>query len=723
MQVVSTPTDAMTLTNLVYVAPSTFPKSAAVSINAHIFFVQESSLVKPQNIALNARQRATAMVGLGDVVHPVPVDPQRVPELSCVTFGVKFASKFVQTQRFKIDGDIFSKDILKVLIGHVMHVGQQIVSSYDGRKLVLIVRSLEFTRIPEPQQSTADASHGTLHAGSIILLSREQSEDIAFVNLPGDLSAPTNTLFPEGFSFATTGIGGLGKELEEIFRRAFESRLYPKSVIKKLNLRHIKGILLHGPPGCGKTLIARRLAAMLGCSNLTIVNGPELFDKYVGQTEANIRQLFAAAEAEQHSHGEDSSLHILVFDEFDSMVKKRGSMRDNTGTSDSAVNQLLAKMDGPEELNNILLIAMTNRKDLIDEAVLRPGRFEVHIAVKIPDEQGRLEIFQIRTKQMRENGLLDESIDLANLAARTKNYTGAEIEGIVNNAASFATHRHIDPLNPTKFHKPETLSIQNIDFDKAIACSKPMLGVAEDMLDNLTRGGIVPYGRPWTDLVSFCVSYLDTLRVSTRLSTVSLLLHGAPGTGKAGLAAHVAKTSDFPFIKVIHPSQYIGMSELAKCNAIRETFEDADSSPLSIVILSDIERLIDFVHLGMRFSNAVLQAILVKLKHQPPSGKKLIILGTSSDMDILEKLDVASAFHAKVEVPSLLKEEQRTVLRETGVSFVSAEEEELAMNVYLPEAIPIKRLMLVIERARALKLCSGDEYDGLMAQHIKAALE
>jgi vesicle-fusing ATPase len=138
-----------------------------------------------------------------------------------------------------------------------------------------------------------------------------------------------------------------------------------------LGIPHVKGILLFGPPGTGKTLIARQIGKLLNGREPKVVNGPEVLSKFVGETEKNIRDLFADAEAEQKSRGDESELHIIIFDELDAICKARGSTRDGTGVHDSIVNQLLTKIDGVEALNNILLIGMTNRKDLLDEALLR----------------------------------------------------------------------------------------------------------------------------------------------------------------------------------------------------------------------------------------------------------------------------------------------------------------------------------------------------------------
>jgi vesicle-fusing ATPase len=127
--------------------------------------------------------------------------------------------------------------------------------------------------------------------------------------------------------------------------------------------------------------MARQIGKMLNAKEPLIVNGPEILNKFVGQSEENVRKLFAPAEAEYKARGEESSLHIIIFDELDAICKQRGSKNDGTGVGDSIVNQLLSKMDGVDQLNNILIIGMTNRLDMIDEALLRPGYLSINNTV------------------------------------------------------------------------------------------------------------------------------------------------------------------------------------------------------------------------------------------------------------------------------------------------------------------------------------------------------
>lgn len=192
------------------------------------------------------------------------------------------------------------------------------------------------------------------------------------------------------------GIGGLDEEFSTIFRRAFASRVFPPGLVEQMGISHVKGVLLYGPPGTGKTLIARQIGKMLNAREPKIINGPEILNKYVGQSEENVRKMFADAEKEYKEKGEESGLHIIIFDELDAVCKQRGSgTGGGTGVGDSVVNQLLSKLDGVDQLNNILLIGMTNRKDMIDDALLRPGRLEVHVEISLPDEHGRVQILNV----------------------------------------------------------------------------------------------------------------------------------------------------------------------------------------------------------------------------------------------------------------------------------------------------------------------------------------
>lgn len=312
--------------------------------------------------------------------------------------------------------------------------------------------------------------------------------------------------------------------------------------------------------------------------------------KYVGESEENVRELFAEAKKDQEELGDDSPLHVIIFDEFDAIAKPRGMSSDNTGVASNVVNQLLSMIDGVDSLNNILLIGMTNRKDLIDPAILRPGRFEVHIEIGLPGEEGREQIFDIHTKEMKKNGLLGADVKIKYLASKTKNYTGAEIESIVKSANSFALQRKHDLLDFTKEIKFDTLATVDMeDFKNALEEVKPDFGVDEDKLGQRLRGKFVDFGPRFSELFNNIDNAVKTFARSN-LGTSSLLLYGEPGTGKTTLACQITQRSNIPYAKILSSEDLIGLTDYGKIKFISEVFTNAYRSPISLIVIDEIER-------------------------------------------------------------------------------------------------------------------------------------
>eukprot|EP00752_Nemacystus_decipiens_P008443 g7547.t1 len=240
-------------------------------------------------------------------------------------------------------------------------------------------------------------------------------------------------------------VGGLDGQLEDIARRVLSTRSIPTELRQALGVSHVRGLLLHGPPGCGKTLLARELSRRLGARPPKLVSGPEILDKWVGEAERKVRLLFLDAELDHErciQMGEDPAglpLHLICFDEIDALCRRRGSLSgDTSGVRDSVVNQILSKMDGLVNLENVLVVGMTNRKELLDEALLRPGRMEVCMPIPLPDASGREQILAIHLRRAREAGLVSGDVDDASLAARTDGFSGADLAGLVRSATSFA---------------------------------------------------------------------------------------------------------------------------------------------------------------------------------------------------------------------------------------------------------------------------------------------
>lgn len=469
-------------------------------------------------------------------------------------------------------------------------------------------------------------------------------------------SLKEKNIFAKTFKFEDMGVGGLDKEIITMFRRAFATRRLPPSVLHKFGNTHVKGVLLYGPPGTGKTLIARELCKCLHSVPPIVVNGPDILSKFVGESEENVRKLFAAAKKDQQEQGDDSPLHVIIFDEFDSIGKPRGMDSDSTGVASNVVNQLLAMIDGVDSLNNILLIAMTNRKDLIDPAILRPGRFEVHIEVNLPDENGRLQILKIHTKDMRQNEILGKSVDLEEIARRTKNFTGAELASLTRSAATLALdrqHKLMDFSKELHFTK-DNMMVEMEDFVKALDDVTPDFGFDEDKISSNLRGDIISYGESFDYLMGNLREHISGFKCSD-IPIASLLLYGVGGSGKTTLACKLAKFSEIAYTKFLSSESLIGLSEFGKIKVIQGIFNNAYRSPISLIIIDEIERLLEYVHVGSRFNNNILQCLLTYLKKLPEKiGHKIIVIGTTSRKEVVDELGIWDCFNLKIKVPVLL---------------------------------------------------------------------
>ena len=532
---------------------------------------------------------------------------------------------------------------------------------YKSLPLLIVIKTIQLIDLSldkpsasaEPIQ-TDPRARGILTRQSLMNFFKDPAKP--GLNLKASSRRPAaNAILQPNFKFEDMGIGGLDKEFSAIFRRAFASRIFPPGLIEQLGIQHVKGILLFGPPGTGKTLIARRIGKMLNAREPKVINGPEVLYKYVGQSEENIRKLFADAEKEYKEKGDESGLHIIIFDELDAVCKQRGSgAGGGTGVGDSVVNQLLSKLDGVDQLNNILLIGMTNRMDMIDDALLRPGRLEVHMEISLPDENGRIQILKIHTAKMREMGKLDRDVDIAELAQRTKNFSGAEISGLVRSATSFALNRHVKAGTAVGVADDvDQITVNRDDFEHAFDDVKPAFGVAEDEIQRLLRRGIIHFS-PFIDTI-LNRGRLFARQVQEPDSTplFSAILHGPPGSGTTALAAQIALDSQYPLIKLCSPANMLGLNETMRIEHIRRIFDDAYKSPLSLILVDSIELIIDWNPIGPRFSNGLVQALKVLLKKDPPRGRSLLVLGTTAERSVLQQLGLFSSFNSDIAVPNV----------------------------------------------------------------------
>jgi len=270
-------------------------------------------------------------------------------------------------------------------------------------------------------------------------------------------------------------IGGL-EDVKEELREAVEWPLKYPDLFAQLNASPPKGLLLYGPPGTGKTLLAKAVAHESE-SNFISVKGPELLNKFVGESEKAVREVFRKAR--------QASPCIIFFDEIDSVAPVRGSGGGETHVTERVISQFLTEMDGLEELRNVVIIAATNRPDIIDSALLRPGRFDRLLFVPPPDLEARRQIVRIHTRKTP----LAEDVNLDEIARRTDGYTGADIASVANTAVMLALREHIskakDPEDAKK--RAKSLRVGKRHFDEALQKIKPMSSAELKMYERFSQ--------------------------------------------------------------------------------------------------------------------------------------------------------------------------------------------------------------------------------------------
>ena len=532
-------------------------------------------------------------------------------------------------------------------------------------------------------------------------------------------------------------VGGLDVQLDTIVRRVLASRANPEAA-KRLGISHVKGVLLSGPPGCGKTLLARELARLLGAREPQIVNGPEILDKFIGEAEKKVRDLFLPAELEYKQVGDDSALHVIILDEMDAIAKKRGSASsDTTGVRDSVVNQLLSKMDGVQQANNILVVGMTNRPELIDPALLRPGRLEVHLRVELPDAKGRRDIFRIHTAQMKENNAITNEAmqaieDINQLPTLTDKFTGAEIAGLVRSAASFALARSIQQ------DSDDTLELSQVtvsDFEQALTEVQPSLGKQDAALQKRLPHGIYSYSATMERIIRDLQRFIAPLSMnntkSSKLHSLMLIGGTSGGAGVSALGAWAASqssTKDYAdYVRFITAIDLLtdanSDGDAARAAILMDRFQEAYEMPHSLLVLDDIDQLC--AGSGPNGYSMVMLATLRALLRTPPSnnnnfndnyndnlsstsnankrGQTLHIIATTSKPDVACSSPLLDLFEETIVVPSVsTTEEIETILQQDDSTCTPLKAKKMA-SILMEQVGPmgIKSIFRLIERAKA----------------------
>ncbi len=378
-------------------------------------------------------------------------------------------------------------------------------------------------------------------------------------------------------------IGGLKREIHRI-REIIELPLRYPEVFERLGIDAPKGVLLHGPPGCGKTLIARAVVHETK-ANFFLINGPEIIHKFYGESEANLRKIFDEATRQAPS--------MIFLDEIDAIAPRREKVVGDV--EKRVVAQLLALMDGLATRGHVIVIAATNIPDALDPALRRPGRFDREIALPIPDRNGRKEILDIHSRGMP----LAEDVEVAQLAAITHGFVGADLQALCREAAMICLRRIMPEIDFAAAKIPYDalmkLEVRMADFTEALREIEPsairevFVEIPEVHWDDV--GGLQKVKEQLVESVEWPLKHPDLFQRAGVKPPKGILLAGPPGCGKTLLAKAAAHESQVNFISVKGPSllsMYVGESE----KAVREVFRKARQAAACILFFDEIDALV-----------------------------------------------------------------------------------------------------------------------------------
>ena len=576
---------------------------------------------------------------------------------------------------------------------------------------------LVFCRLPPAQEGAAYHLRLVTRSGAYLLRSAIHyvKKEILDSNVGDDAGTKADSTKPKVGNwddYETLGIGGLKPQLEELFRRAFSSRLTANSKIaNEIGVRHVKGVILYGPPGTGKTLIARTVGKMLNAKSVKIVSGPEIMSKFVGESEKNLRGLFAAAEQDAQKFGANAGLHVIVMDEIDAIMRPRGAGDDSGARAvyDGVTTQMLAYMDGFKSSNNLLIIGLTNRLSSMDKALLRPGRFEVQIRIPLPTDEGRLEIYKIHTKKLRDNDYLAPDVSLGALARRSAALSGADIEGIVRAAVSYAFERHQKAaqermtVDEGEAEEPK-FQVNANDFNRGLKEIVAAKGAAVNTQPFLERG-VVLYNQRLKQSIERLTTLTDRMRESEALRRLRIVIDGPSNSGRSAIAALVARHSRFAYVNVITPESLVGLSTGQRVAALQNAFDEAANVMHACIVLDRVDNIIEFNPVQNHFNSIIAQELStlldrsVSLVPSSHTASRLLVVMTTNGDDALKYLTPKGQYDAKEHLSLLSKADQAVVLKAYRV-FESDKALREAM-AHLPSSIGIKQLLFYIDVARS----------------------
>ena len=450
----------------------------------------------------------------------------------------------------------------------------------------------------------------------------------------------------EGVGITYEDIGGVHREVQKI-REMIELPLKYPEVFERLGIDAPKGVLLHGPPGCGKTLIARAVANETA-AHFIHMSGPEVIHKFYGESEAHLRAIF-----------EDASAHapsIVFLDEIDAIASKREEVRGDQQVERRVVAQLLALMDGLKSRGEVVVIGATNIPNVLDSALRRPGRFDREIAISIPDKNARLEILHIHIRGMP----LASDVDLERIAEITHGFVGADLEALAREAAMITLRKIMPKIEFEADNIPYELLLElevtMDDFLNALKEVEPsairevFTEIPDVRWDDV--GGLDDVKRVLKESIEWPLKYPELFDYMKTTPPKGILLYGSPGTGKTFLAKAVASESEINFISVKGPallSKWVGESE----KGIREVFKKAKQASPCIIFFDEIDSLapVRGTSTDSHVTERVISQFLTEMDGMEEL-KGVIVLAATNRMDIVDPaLLRAGRFDFQMELP------------------------------------------------------------------------
>ena len=459
---------------------------------------------------------------------------------------------FSPTEQLRLQG---GEEYLKqVLEGRAIAKGDTITLNVMGNKIDLVVTSFA-------------------PSGDAVLMASTTEVKVS------DKPAANNGDVPK---VSYDDIGGLGDAVKKI-REMVELPLRHPELFKRLGVEAPKGVLLHGPPGTGKTMLAKAVAGETS-SNFISIGGPEIVSKFYGESEGKLREIFKDAE--------ENAPSIIFIDEIDSIAPKRDEV--NGEEERRIVAQLLSLMDGLNSRGKVVVIGATNRPNSIDEALRRPGRFDREIEIGIPDRDGRLEILEIHTRGMP----LADDVNLKWLADKTHGYAGADLSALTKEAAMAALRRVLPDVDLEAEEIPKdvlnSILVTKDDFKNALKDMQPST-MREVLIEKPNVrwediGALEEAKQELKEAVEWPLKFGKVFDHMNAKPPKGILLYGPPGTGKTMLAKAVATESEANFIAVKGPeflNKWVGESE----KAVRETFRKARQASPCVIFMDEIDSI------------------------------------------------------------------------------------------------------------------------------------